>query len=125
MPRRDRSRRESVIAVTSGAYRRARNRDNRKTGRVFLASHRAALGRLRDLPILTLRLPFSIAFFRERRRARARVSRQLTNITCLPAGLTKRPDESDTEINAPNYAARRVTVGGAVKDLKFDHDERG
>lgn len=46
------------------AARCTRNRDNRKA--IFLASRYVALGRLRDLPILTLRLPFSIAFFCER-----------------------------------------------------------
>jgi len=42
--------------------------------RVFLASRRVALARLRDLPNLTLRLPFSIVFFRERVAGLARVS---------------------------------------------------
>lgn len=51
-----------MLDTRAAMHRRCtRNRDNRKA--IFLASRYVALGRRRDLPILTLRLPFSIAFF--------------------------------------------------------------
>lgn len=83
---------------------------------IFLASRRAALGRLRDLPILTLRLPFSIAFFFPRASPGSRARVASVNERYLPACRSYETDESDTEINASNYAARRVTVGGAVRE---------